>query len=156
MATEDAAAGVMLGLACGDALGRPVEFCSASEIAAEYGTLTDMVGHGTWGKPAGTITDDTDLALCIGRSLVEHDGFTPADIASRFVEWYDSGPFDVGGMTARSIRKLKQGVSWETAGQQVWEASSEGGNAGNGSIMRCPPLAILYADDPENLVRVSR
>lgn len=156
MVTEDAAAGVVLGLACGDALGRPVEFCSDSEIAADYGTLTEMVGHGTWGKPAGTITDDTDLALCIGRSLVEHHGFVPTDVASRFVEWYESGPFDVGRMTAQSIRKLRQGEPWNAAGQQVWETSVEGANAGNGSVMRCPPLAIPYAEDTEKLVQFSQ
>jgi len=57
---SDRAEGVLLGLACGDALGRPVEFKSAEQITAEYGTLSEMVGNGTWGKPAGTVTDDTD------------------------------------------------------------------------------------------------
>jgi ADP-ribosyl-[dinitrogen reductase] hydrolase len=41
----DRAEWVLLGLACGDALGRPVEFKSADEIAAEYGTLSEMVGN---------------------------------------------------------------------------------------------------------------
>ncbi|WP_137285448.1 ADP-ribosylglycohydrolase family protein [Halorussus salinisoli] len=148
--------GVLLGLACGDALGRPVEFWSPDRIAHDYDTLTEMVGDGTWGKPSGTITDDTDLALCIARSLVECDNFDPTDVASRFVDWYDSGPFDIGNMTAQAINRLKQGDPWDVAGQQVWEASPEGSNAGNGSIMRCPPLAIPYADDLETLARVSR
>jgi len=33
----------------------------------------------------GTITDDTAQALCIARSLVEHQGFDPADVPDRFV-----------------------------------------------------------------------
>ena len=156
MVPRDRAEGVLLGLACGDALGRPVEFKSADRIAAEYGTLESMVGNGTWNKPAGTVTDDTALALCIARSLVDRDGFEPSDIVSRFIEWYDSGPFDIGNMTAQAIRRLKRGDSWDTAGQQVWEASPEGSNAGNGSVMRCPPLAIPYASDRKYLVRVSR
>jgi ADP-ribosyl-[dinitrogen reductase] hydrolase len=44
---SDRARGVLLGLACGDVLGRPVEFKSASEISAEHGRLDEMVGHGT-------------------------------------------------------------------------------------------------------------
>ncbi|OLZ39258.1 hypothetical protein A6E15_17805 [Natrinema saccharevitans] len=56
---------VLLGLACGDALGRPVEFELASGITAEYGELNEMVGYGTWSQPAGTITDDTEQALCL-------------------------------------------------------------------------------------------
>ncbi|RZV12561.1 ADP-ribosyl-[dinitrogen reductase] hydrolase [Natrinema hispanicum] len=156
MVTADAATGVMLGLACGDSLGRPVEFKSAREIEHEHGTLTEMVGNGTWGQPAGTITDDTDQALCIARSVVEQSQFDPAGIARRFVDWYDTDPFDIGVMTRRSLQNLKQGYSWDEAGQAVWEASPEGSNAGNGSVMRCPPLAIAYATDLDSLVTVSR
>jgi len=152
----DRARGVLLGLACGDALGRPVEFKSASEIETEHGRLDEMVGHGTWNQPAGTITDDTDQALCIAHSLVEHQAFDPADVADRFVAWYDSGPFDIGGMTRRALRRLKQGDAWDEAGQQVWEQSPEGQNAGNGSVMRCAPLAIPYAADWDRLAEVSR
>lgn len=150
------ARGVLLGLACGDALGRPVEFASASEISAEHGRLDEMIGYGTWNQPAGTITDDTEQTLCIARSLVEHQTFAPADVAERLVAWYDSGPFDIGGMTRRALDRLKHGDAWDEAGQQVWENSLEGQNAGNGSVMRCAPLAIPYATDWDRLVEVSR
>jgi len=153
---EDQAHGTLLGLACGDALGRPVEFKTPNGIADRHGTLTDMVGHGTWNQPAGTITDDTEQALCIARSLVEQGRFDPDDVADRFVSWYDTNPFDIGNMTRQSLERLQQGETWEEAGQRVWEQSAEGSNAGNGSVMRCPPLAIAYADDPETLVQVSR
>lgn len=156
MTATDAAEGVLLGLACGDALGRPVEFRSAEQIAAEYGTLTEMVGYGTWQKPAGTTTDDTDLALAIAHGLAALGEFDPADAAERFVEWYDADPFDVGRMTAMSIRNLKRGVPWDEAGVDVWEAQPEGQNAGNGSVMRCPPLAVRFADDHDRLVSASR
>jgi ADP-ribosyl-[dinitrogen reductase] hydrolase len=148
--------GVLLGLACGDALGRPVEFKNADEIEATHGRLTDMKGQGTWGQPAGTITDDTEQALCIARSLADRGTFDPADVADRFVQWYDSGPFDIGIMTRRSLEELKRGATWDEAGHTVWEASAEGSNAGNGSVMRCPPLAVAYADQPAELVTVSR
>ncbi|MDS0243566.1 MULTISPECIES: ADP-ribosylglycohydrolase family protein [unclassified Haloferax] len=153
---SDCVRGVLLGLACGDALGRPVEFSSAEQIAAEHGRLDQMIGYGTWNQPAGTITDDTEQALCIARSLVDQGEFDPTDVADRFVAWYDSGPFDIGGMTRRSLTRLSRGSTWEEAGREVWEASSEGANAGNGSVMRCPPLAIPYADDWDALVEVSR
>jgi ADP-ribosyl-[dinitrogen reductase] hydrolase len=150
------ARGVLCGLACGDALGRPVEFMTASEIAAQHGRLDAMVGHGTWNQPAGTITDDTEQALCIARSLVEHQAFDPADVAERFVAWYDSDPFDIGGMTRRALTQLKHGDAWDEAGQHVWENSPERQNAGNGSVMRCPPLAIPYATEWDRLAEVSR
>lgn len=155
MDTEQAC-GILLGLACGDALGRPVEFSSAAKINAEYGQLDGMVGYGTWNQPPGTITDDTEQALCIARSVVELGTFDPADVAERFVDWFDSGPFDIGQMTMKSLSRLKHGDRWDEAGQQVWETSPEGQNAGNGSVMRCAPLAIAYATDWDRLVEVSR
>ena len=82
MDRENRAEGVLLGLACGDALGRPVEFRSPGAIEAEYGTLSEMIGDGTHSKPAGTITDDTEQALCIARSLVERGEFNPAETYS--------------------------------------------------------------------------
>jgi ADP-ribosyl-[dinitrogen reductase] hydrolase len=152
----DHARGILVGVACGDALGRPVEFMSASGIRAEHGQLDEMIGHGTWNQPAGTITDDTEQALCIARSLVEQQRFDPADIAERFVAWYDSGPFDIGRMTMKSLSRLKHGDAWNEGGQHVWEQSREGQNAGNGSVMRCAPLAIPYATDRDRLIEVSR
>ena len=156
MDRQDRAEGVLLGLACGDALGRPVEFRSPGAIEAEYGTLREMVGNGTYGKPAGTITDDTEQALCIARSLVERGEFAPEDIAERFVAWYNSGPFDIGIMTADALRRIDRDESWDDAGQNVWEAKPEGSNAGNGSVMRCAPLALAFADDWDTLQQVSR
>lgn len=155
MVSNDAATGALLGLACGDALGRPVEFQSAESIDTHHGTVTEMLGHGTHGQPAGTVTDDTDLALCIARSLVEQERFDGQDIADQFLEWYEQGPFDIGLMTADAIRAYDRGVSWRDAGQEVWQDSVEGSNAGNGSVMRCAPHGIAFADDFETLVRIS-
>lgn len=155
MSKAKRAAGCLLGLACGDALGRPVEFNSPKAITATYGTLDEMVGFGTHGQPAGTITDDTELALRIARSLVANDGFDGADIASRFVSWYDSGPFDIGLMTADALSRLQAGALWDEAGQVVWESRPEGSNAGNGSVMRCAPHAIAYAEHEQPLGKIS-
>ena len=150
------AQGILLGLACGDALGRPVEFQEPNQIERIHGRVTKMLAHGTHGQPAGTITDDTEMALCIARSLVEHDTFEPDDIAARFVDWKQSGPFDIGIMTSSALQRIQNGESWDEAGHREWEASMEGSNAGNGSLMRCAPYAIAYQDEPAKLVEVSR
>lgn len=152
----DRASGVLLGLACGDALGRPVEFASGEEITATHGRLSEMVGQGTWNQPAGTITDDTEQALCIARSVAEREAFDPQDVADRFVAWYNTNPFDIGTMTRRALSRLESGEPWDQAGKAVWEASPEGQNAGNGSVMRCPPIAVAFAKTPEELVAASR
>lgn len=154
--TENKSAGLFLGLACGDALGRPVEFNSAAQIKRDHGEVTEMIGGGTHHKDPGTITDDTELALCIAQSLVANNEFDPADVASRFVEWYESDPFDIGVMTSSALVRLKDGKNWDEAGEEVWTERPEGQNAGNGSIMRCAPYAIAYADNPDTLGEISR
>jgi ADP-ribosyl-[dinitrogen reductase] hydrolase len=155
MTAIDDAAGCLLGLACGDALGRPVEFNAAADIEARYGTLDKMVGNGIHGQPAGTTTDDTALAMRIARSLVETGGFDGADIATRFVSWYESDPFDIGLLTRDVLTRIQAGEPWDRAGQQVWETRPEGRNAGNGSVMRCAPYAVAFADADGYLGTVS-
>ena len=156
MTIETKAQGCLLGLACGDALGRPVEFKSAEEIESQHGTLTEMLGQGTHGQPPGTITDDTEMALCIAESLVDRRGFDPNDVADRFVDWLDSEPFDIGLMTRDSLSRLRQGSSWDDAGVDVWESRPEGSNAGNGSVMRCAPYAIAFRHFTAELTHISR
>jgi ADP-ribosyl-[dinitrogen reductase] hydrolase len=133
-----------------------VEFMTPERIAGVHGRVTTMLGHGTHGQPAGTITDDTEMALRLARSLAECGTFDGADVAERFVAWEASGPFDVGLATRDAIRLLADGTDWTEAGEQVWESRAEGQNAGNGSLMRCVPNALAYRGDPETLTHVSR
>jgi ADP-ribosyl-[dinitrogen reductase] hydrolase len=143
-------------MACGDALGRPVEFESPGTIRSRHGRVTEMLAEGTHRQPAGTITDDTELGLCIARSLVEHEAFVPAAVADRFVGWYSSDPFDIGRLTASALRRLDAGGSWETVGIEDWKHLPEGQNAGNGSVMRCAPYGVAFAADESALVTASR
>lgn len=153
MVTSDGGEGVLLGLACGDALGEPVEGWSADRIAAEYDTLTEFVGGRV---PPGGLTDDTEQALRLARSLVECGGFDPDDASRRFVEWFEGGAVGIGGLTRRVLGRIADGEDWERASREAWEASPEGRNAGNGSVMRCAPLAVAYARDPDRLAAASR
>lgn len=153
MVASDRGDGVLLGLACGDALGEPVEGWTADRIAAEYGTLTEFVGGRV---PPGGLTDDTEQALRLARSLVDCGGFAPDDVARRFVEWFEGGAVGIGGLTRRVLARIADDEHWERASRAAWEGSPEGRNAGNGSVMRCAPIAVAYANDPDELVAVSR
>lgn len=153
MVTRNDAEGVLLGLACGDALGEPVEGWSADRIAAEHGTLTDFVGGRV---PPGGLTDDTEQALRVARSLAQREEFDPDDVSRRFVEWFEGGAVGIGGLTRRVLRRIANGEGWEPASRDVWKTSPEGRNAGNGSVMRCAPIAVAYADVPDELAAVSR
>ena len=63
--------GCLIGLAVGDALGAPAEFESRDGLRATYGPL-GIVDFKPWGGfPAGTYTDDTQLALATAVGCVQ-------------------------------------------------------------------------------------
>lgn len=78
-ATDDRAAGTLLGLACGDALGRPVAGWSGTAIADRHGRLTEMRGGGRAGRPAGATTGVTARALRAVRTLGGSEAVPPTD-----------------------------------------------------------------------------
>jgi len=153
---SDRGRGVLLGLACGDALGRPVEFNPPHRIQEKHGRVTEMLADGTHRKPAGTITDDTALALCIAQSLAEKEAFEPQSVTDNFVEWYESDPFDIGGLTAATLRRLAAGGDWQQISVEEWNHLPEGRNAGNGSLMRCAPYGLAFHSTLDDLIVASR
>jgi len=147
--------GCLVGLAVGDALGGPLEFMSAGEIVAQYGgPVRDMVGGGWLHLRPGEYTDDTQMTLCIAESIVGRGAFDMADIVRRFVAWYDSQPKDIGNITRLALTELKRGTSWQEAGRVAHQRSG-GRSAGNGSIMRCAPLALYRWPDCRRLIQDS-
>ena len=138
-----------MGMAVGDALGTTYEFKRMEQPdypALATGPATDVVGAGPFGLPAGAITDDTQLGICIARSLVERGGFDPADIAERYLAWLP-GAFDVGRQTLGALDQLRDGTPYSSAGLTVWRERDRR-PAGNGSLMRTVPIGVAFARRP--------
>ena len=70
LSLEDRALAAFLGFAIGDALGATVEFMTKREITAQYGIHRNIIGGGWLRLAPGRVTDDTEMALLLGRSLV--------------------------------------------------------------------------------------
>jgi len=136
--------GVAVGAAIGDALGMPLEFGPARP--AERLVREMLPGR----IPAGTFTDDTEMALALAESLLAQCPLNPADLAQRFVAWFAAGPPDVGIHTASVLRRIANGEPWESAVSAV--QAHNPGSAGNGSVMRCWPVALAWWDDLERLL----
>jgi ADP-ribosyl-[dinitrogen reductase] hydrolase len=136
---RDRLRGVLMGLAVGDALGGPLEFQPAR---APHNFVTEMTGGGWQQLNPGEWTDDTQMALCLTESLLAKAVFDPDDIAQRFVEWKQSGPKDIGAHTSRVLTAIETGIPWTEAAEA--EHRADPGNAPNGSLMRCAPLAMFF------------
>lgn len=137
----DRALGAYLGLAIGDALGATVEFMTRAEIAREYGVHSKMIGGGWLKLKPGQVTDDTEMAVCIGRAILKAQGWNLKFVCDEFAAWLKLVPVDVGNTTRRGIRRyIVEGTMTSVFHE---------GDAGNGACVRNLPvvLATLGGDD---------
>jgi len=137
---HDRALGAYLGFAIGDALGATVEFMTAGEIAARYGSHCRIVGGGWLKLEPGQVTDDTEMALCVGRAIVNADGWDVNAVCEGFSQWLRGVPADVGNTCRRGIRRYIHDGTVTTAFNE--------GDAGNGACMRNLPVALATLNDP--------
>jgi ADP-ribosyl-[dinitrogen reductase] hydrolase len=140
------AQGCLIGQLVGDALGSMVEFKSAEVIRALYPAGLRVIGPSTVHRTiAGQVTDDSELALALARSLAARGAFDEEDVARAYADWRESDPFDVGGTIGRATSAMgaarSRGVALAAAGQAAASRSSEA----NGALMRQSPLAIWGA-----------
>lgn len=147
MSTLDRFEGALLGLACGDAVGTTLEF----QPRGSFAPLTDMVGGGPFSLKAGQWTDDTSMALCLAESLITKQACDPQDQMARYANWYQWGYwsstghcFDIGMATRAAIQEfLRSG--------NALAGSADPRSAGNGSLMRLAPVALMYGHDEAQL-----
>ena len=136
----DRIVGGLLGVAAGDALGATLEFMSSSDIRRRYGVHREIIGGGAFGWRPGEGTDDTDLTWAVLAAYLDGP-YTLERAASNMVDWYRTGPSDVGGATAQALWRMDRTGNPRTSGN-TGEFS-----CGNGSLMRCIPTALVRADD---------
>lgn len=126
----DRMAGCLAGQFCGDAYGAQFEFKSTKQILTHVGPeYRTMGGSYTWPTAPGQITDDSEMAVALINSIVEEGGYIDAIARKHYVKWYKSGPFDMGGTTARAL----SGTTPDMTSQA------------NGAMMRVSPLAVFHA-----------
>lgn len=140
--------GIAVGAAIGDALGMPLEFQPARPL---YDLETEMARGPL---PAGSFTDDTEMALALSESLLISHPLDPNDLAGRFVGWYTSNPPDIGIHTRNVLGMIYRGTPWREAATVTHRARPD--SAANGSLMRCWPVAIACWDNQAYLVAESR
>ncbi len=149
---DDRCMGALLGLACGDALGAPIEFMSQEAARARHGLVTEMVGGGAWAP--GEWTDDTAMALCIAEAILEKPADPVAGAGKRFLAWAKTAK-DVGGTISAALRGYRSCGDWAEASSTTSQARN-GRAGGNGSLMRTLPVALAYPDIRTMLVTSAR
>lgn len=142
------AAGMLAGVAVGDALGMPAEFLTPATITEWYGGISDLrradTRHPHSRLPAGSITDDTDHTLLLAQLLLDDGKVTPRAWADRLLAWgrterVRSNRF-VGPSTLKSLEALEAGAALEDVPR---------GGTSCGAAMRLAALAIVFTDCDE-------
>ncbi len=154
-ALRDRFRGTLLGVAVGEALGAPADFLTVDQIIERYGVITEMLGGGCHSLEVGETTDATDMMLCLAESLAIIGGFDAEDVMDRYLAWFESVPQDMSLAVRTALLSYRSGTPWDLASRRAHEILG-GPMAGNGSLMRCAPLAMCYMDDSETRHAVSQ
>ena len=156
------AAGVLLTMAAGDALGAGYEF--GGPYPADM--PVEMKGGGAFNWSAGEWTDDTQMVLVIAQAALETGDLLSAaaldSIAGGWAQWMTTAA-DVGAQTSSVLGAAKRAAADTLSGVSAvhLEAASErlhtrtGHTAGNGSLMRTAPVALAYLHDPDALTQAA-
>jgi poly(ADP-ribose) glycohydrolase ARH3 len=137
---SDAVAGALLGTFVGGALGMPYEGLSAAAVPSRLEMVEARRGRGTY-------TDDTEMMIVLAESLLEHGCVNEERLAQAFLERCDPTR-GYGAGTLEVLALWRQGVPVDAAARRLFDGE---GSLGNGAAMRIAPIAVLFADSPDEL-----
>jgi len=156
---KDKIAGALYGVAVGDALGGPLEFMTAEQIAQQYGLVTEMIGGGWLDLRPGETTDDTAMTMAVAEGIMESPASPIPSIGVRFIRWANSRPKDIGGTCRASIGHAaflaghNQDMNYPILTKDVWFTAAKdtakqnhGRSGGNGALMRAVYPALYYPE----------
>jgi ADP-ribosyl-[dinitrogen reductase] hydrolase len=156
---QDRISGILVGAACGDALGAGYEFGPALDPS----TPVRMRGQGAFA--AGEWTDDTAQMIAIALAAEKYDINIPAgqnEIARNFVEWYNSPARekDIGIHTAHVLSQLASVDQRDLAGKATQiafdkERANPNSSGGNGALMRTAAVVLAKHDNEAELVKTA-
>lgn len=139
---EEQFLGALLGLAIGDALGRPLRGMTASEIAQRYGEVHDYlpVDDAEEGQPLqGEISDKSEIALCLVESLTTNDGLLePVNINAR-LGFLANGPSRVW-MSEATAEGIELAADHDGLVPDTWQPEPELAVA-----VRGVPVGLMHA-----------
>ncbi|MGL4337547.1 MAG: ADP-ribosylglycohydrolase family protein [Turicibacter sp.] len=152
---RDKIAGVIYGMAIGDAMGMPSELWSRQRVSSYFGRITTFLDGPKENEVAceyklGQYTDDTAQALVILDSLFETEyEVDPSNIAAHLLKWaeaekaFEKNILGPSSKEALLCFKQNQEATKVTAKAQT-----------NGAAMRISPIGCLFhASDKEALVQ---
>jgi ADP-ribosylglycohydrolase len=98
-----------------------------------------MVGSVSWAP--GEWTDDTAMALALAESIGAHELLNTEDLARRYIDWATHDGKGIGNATSRGLVGARDARDARDQARAHHEAG--GLAAGNGTVMRATPIALV-------------
>jgi ADP-ribosylglycohydrolase len=145
------ASGCLFGLALGDALAAPTEFMDVASILRRYPPDGPAAPAG---DPA-LVTDDTQMALCVGEALLAAPrpyaaATLEGPLRAAFVAWSNSPENNraPGNTCLAACAKPERGLPWPDA--------TVAGSKGCGANMRVAPVGLLRDATPAERAAIAQ
>ena len=154
--SEDAARGMLLGLAVGDALGAERAGGPPHTVPAQV----EMTGGGPHALAPGQWTDETAQAMCLAQMLRSANGWDAEDAMKRLVNWRDYGYlsatrvcFGMDSDVAAALRRFEA-----TRNPYAGHSDGDGGESERGAagVTRVAPVALAYGGAAESAMAVAQ
>lgn len=143
--------GAIHGFIFGDAFGSRYEFMTSKEArdlitADTIGDYIPLKGGGPFELLAGQVTDDSEMMFCLLNSIIENKTYNQSDVATKYIEWYHTKPFDIGKTIERGLKGAAGSADMVANSLKYNKASLS-----NGSLMRILPIGLygIKVDDKE-------
>ena len=154
------ARGMMVGIGAGNLLGIRFEGWSTAEQLRE--SHPDGVRE-IEAEPGYPDDDDLAQAILLAEACAEFDALDPDDLMRRLWHWAETNGMGMGIQTGDVLERYAHLRDEPVGGnggdpfapaRSVWEDSGHSA-AGNGSVMRCGPVALRWLDNDAALARNS-
>ena len=137
--------GSLYGVCIGDALGLRYEFsehnASLSQVRHDMeNNILPIIGGGPFNLKTGQVSDDSEMTLSLLRSIAETGYYDQADVALKYIEWYNSQPVDIGTTISKSLFAQKPSFNYRDMMNN--SKALNGNSLSNGVLMRITPIAL--------------
>lgn len=151
---ENRIAGSIYGQFIGDALGTRYEFMKSTNVINQINediknNFLPILGGGPFNLIAGQVTDDTELGCGLMMSLIENKYYNQNDVAIKYLEWYNSCPFDCGN-TIRGAFNNAHSLTDILYNVKTFNTKSRS----NGCLMRIFALGIYATKLDLNMIKM--
>jgi ADP-ribosyl-[dinitrogen reductase] hydrolase len=137
--------GAMLGLALGDAIAAATQY----KKPGRFTPVGDLLGGGPFDLPRGGWSDETAMALLMAESLIDREGFDPADQMVRYRRWQQEGYLSATGQCLGITGGTARALALSQWRRQAFSGAHDPQAQEADALARVPPVVMYFFADAQ-------